>query len=312
MRVPSVVAVALLVVGCKDAPSAAPDAGPALVEVLPPPSATVADTVAVPSATPPPDAPRPTRCPAEMVFVRDTVCVDRWEAQLVDKNTGKLLSPYYPPMRKLAQRLHDEWETARFTRGGPTAQAVPVPPLPAWQTEVDVEPMAVARAGVVPAGYVSGNLAERACKNAGKRLCTSAEWVTACRGASDRPYPYGDSYQTGKCNIFRSKHPAAVLHDDASVGHLDPRLNTVKEGSDPLLRPTGGTPTCSSQWGDDAIYDMNGNLDEWVEDEKGRFQGGFFSRSKTDGCQSKVTAHPKGYFDYSTGVRCCSDPTPRD
>ena len=243
-----------------------------------------------------------------MVLVRGRVCVDRWESQLVDKNTGKLYSPYYPPMRKLAQKLHSDWETARFSHGGPQAQATPVPPLPAWQTEVDGEPMAVSKPNVVPSGYVSGNIAERACKNAGKRLCTSDEWVTACRGQADQPYPYGEKYQPGKCNIFRAKHPAAVLHDDPSMGHLDPRLNLVKEGQDPLLRPTAGTPTCGSAWGDDVVWDMNGNLDEWVEDEKGRFQGGFFSRSKTDGCQSKVTAHPKGYFDYSTGVRCCRDP----
>ena len=51
-------------------------------------------------------------------------------------------------------------------------------------------------------------------------------------------------------------------------------------------------------------------LDEWVEDEKGRFLGGFFSRSKKDGCLSSVGAHPKTYFDYSTGVRCCSDAAP--
>ena len=60
-------------------------------------------------------------------------------------------------------------------------------------------------------------------------------------------------------------------------------------------------------WGDDYIADMNGNIDEWVEDEKGRFDGGFFSRSKKDGCKSTVGAHGKTYFDYSTGVRCCAD-----
>jgi hypothetical protein len=53
---------------------------------------------------------------------------------------------------------------------------------------------------------------------------------------------------------------------------------------------------------------MNGNLDEWVEDEHGRFVGGFFSRSKQDGCESSVGVHPVTYFDYSTGVRCCRAP----
>jgi sulfatase modifying factor 1 len=45
-----------------------------------------------------------------------------------------------------------------------------------------------------------------------------------------------------------------------------------------------------------------------VDDEKGRFLGGFFSRSKRDGCESSVGVHPVTYFDYSTGVRCCRSP----
>jgi hypothetical protein len=53
---------------------------------------------------------------------------------------------------------------------------------------------------------------------------------------------------------------------------------------------------------------MVGNLDEWVEDPKGMFVGGFYSRAKRDGCQSVVRNHPTYYFDYSLGVRCCEDP----
>ena len=55
---------------------------------------------------------------------------------------------------------------------------------------------------------------------------------------------------------------------------------------------------------------MVGNLDEWVEDPKGAFAGGFYSRSKKDGCDSIVRAHGNDYWDYSTGVRCCADPPP--
>jgi formylglycine-generating enzyme required for sulfatase activity len=169
--------------------------------------------------------------------------------------------------------------------------------------------MAVSRAGVVPNGYVSGLVAARACKNAGKRLCRHDEWVLACEGEKKQRFPYGTEYKQGACNIFRAMHPAMELHDDATTGHHDPRLNLVKEKSgDPLLRRTGATAACKSVWGDDAIWDMNGNLDEWVEDEHGRFDGGFFSRSKRDGCESSVGAHKNDYFDYSTGVRCCASP----
>lgn len=257
------------------------------------------------------------RCPPEMVLIGSWTCVDRWEASLVDKRTGQTISPYYPVDRKLAIKLHDEWDGLRLTQGSPEAQAMPVPALPAFEAAAQVEPMAVSRPGVTPNGYLHAKVAEAACERAGKRLCKLSEWRVACEGKARRPFPYGDKYQTGKCNIFRNKHPAAYLHDDASRGHLDPRLDLVKEGNDPLLRPTGGTPTCRSEWGDDAIYDMNGNIDEWVQVDRPKdevddpatreyyFVGGFFSRGKKDGCASIVKNHPKYYFDYSIGTRCC-------
>jgi hypothetical protein len=266
-------------------------------------------TAPAPALPPPaPEVPSIT-CPREMVAIEGRFCVDRWEASLIDKATGKTLSPYYPPDRKLAAQLADTWEKERLEIGSDAAREVPIPNLPAWQREREVEPVAVSRPNVVPSGYLSAIVAARACENAKKRLCRHDEWVKACEGAEKRPFPYGNEYRQGACNIFRAMHPAMELHDNASVGHHDPRLNLVKDGSgDPLLRRTGATRTCKSVWGDDAVWDMNGNLDEWVEDEKGRFDGGFFSRSKKDGCASTITAHVKAYFDYSTGTRCCWSP----
>jgi hypothetical protein len=58
-------------------------------------------------------------------------------------------------------------------------------------------------------------------------------------------------------------------------------------------------------WGNDAIYDMVGNLDEWVDDGEGAFMGGFFARSTRLGCDARIAVHPKPYADYSLGVRCC-------
>ena len=40
-----------------------------------------------------------------------------------------------------------------------------------------------------PSGYVSGELAKEACANAEKRLCKEDEWVTACRGQAQTPFP---------------------------------------------------------------------------------------------------------------------------
>lgn len=242
-----------------------------------------------------------------MVRVQKRYCVDRYEASLVDAETGKELSPYYVPSRNQAMSIQKLWEKERLEVGPPEARELGLPPLPPWQTERSFEPKAISRKGRVPQGYLTGPLATLACKNAKKRLCTMEEWKTACRGEQDRQFPYGDKYEQGKCNIFREAHPAALLHGNASIGHSDPRLNTVKAGDKPLLRKTGETRTCGSKWEGDEIVDMVGNVDEWIDDPEGTFVGGFYARSKKDGCESIVKAHPFDYFDYSTGVRCCLD-----
>jgi formylglycine-generating enzyme len=227
----------------------------------------------------------------------------------VDRTTGTRLSPYYPPQSKLLERVHDVWQVERSNFGDARARALPLPELPELQRSGHFEPKAVSRPGVVPQGYLTYFLARQACDAAGKRLCTEAEWVTACKGARQTQFPYGANYEAGKCNVHRELHPAFVLHGDSSFGHTDPRLNLVFENDvDPLLRLTGATPACASRWGDAVVYDMVGNLDEWIEDPGGVFVGGFYSRMSTKGCESRISTHAATYYDYSLGTRCCADP----
>jgi len=248
------------------------------------------------------------RCPPEMVDVKGQFCIDRWEDVLVDASSGRELSPYYSPLPERARKAQAFWETERANWGSAKARSLALPPLGDWQLAHAIEPMAVSKPGKVPSGYVDGNTAARACERAGKRLCSTEEWTSACRGQAGRAFPYGDTYEHGACNVFREAHPAVILHSDASQGHLDPRLNLVEGPEGPLLRTTGSTPRCASRWGDDAVYDMVGNLDEWVEDGEGAFMGGFFARATRSGCEARITAHPKPYADYSLGVRCCLNP----
>jgi formylglycine-generating enzyme required for sulfatase activity len=240
-----------------------------------------------------------TRCPSEMVDVRGRFCIDRYEVTLVDQKQGRRLSPYYHPTRAQTATSYKEW--SHVAQG----QKLAVPAPPDFQLSEDFEPRAESREGVTPSGYLSGNLADLACRNAGKRLCTLDEWVLACRGDAGRKFPYGDHYEDGVCNVFREAHPAQILHGDMSIGHLDPRLNLVEGAAGPLLRKTGATSLCRSTWGNDAAYDMVGNLDEWVQADRGAFLGGFYSRSTREGCDAKVSSHPRSYFDYSLGTRCC-------
>ncbi|NUO50372.1 MAG: SUMF1/EgtB/PvdO family nonheme iron enzyme [Polyangiaceae bacterium] len=247
-----------------------------------------------------------TRCPGEMVLAGE-VCVDRFESTLVDRTTGHYLSPDYPPSPNALSGAFGDWLTRRERQGDVIARALPLPAVGSWQLGAMPALVAVAREGVRPSGYVSGALARESCDSAGKRLCTLDEWRRACRGEANTLFPYGTSYKDRVCNVNLPAHPAAELHQNASIGHLDPRLNRVETADGPLLRTTGATSSCASRWGDDAIYDMVGNIDEWVDEKGGAFAGGFYSRSTTNGCESLVTAHPTAYADYSTGVRCCKD-----
>ena len=238
----------------------------------------------------------------------EAACVDRWEIMTVDRKTGRELSPYYPPLPALLKRVFDTWQIERLNTGDAEARRLPLPELPDWQLQDNFEPMAVSRAGVIPQGYLSRDVARRACGNAGKRLCKIDEWKRACRGQQQRDFPYANAYVAGACNVGRLIHAAAVLHGNSSVGHLDPRLNLVWErDADPLLRPTGASKACVSRWQNEGIFDMVGNLDEWVNDDGEGFVGGFYARATTKGCDARVKTHPASYFDYSTGARCCRD-----
>ena len=88
----------------------------------------------------------------------------------------------------------------------------------------------------------------------------------------------------------------------------DPRLdllqNTVAEG--------GKFSKCVSDY---KIYDMHGNMHEWIDQinepkETGTFKGGFFVDAKINGkgCYYRTIAHAPIYHDYSIGFRCCADP----
>src|SRR6187549_3851725 len=43
--------------------------------------------------------------------------------------------------------------------------------------------------------------AEKSCQALGKRLCLESEWVAACEGPSEQPFPYGWERSSEACNI---------------------------------------------------------------------------------------------------------------
>lgn len=245
------------------------------------------------------------RCPSEMVDIEGEFCVDRYEASLVDRGTRRPLSPYFPPSRGDIQASLERGELLRERAPTALGRSMPIPQPAEYELTGEVTPMAVSLPGELPHGYMSGQTATSACRNAGKRLCTASEWRRACRGQGRSRFPYGNEYRQGACNVFRATHPARVLHADPSLHHLDPRLNLVTDSEGPLLRKTGAVGTCRSAFGSDAVYDMVGNLDEWVAGPPGVFLGGFYSRATREGCDAEISSHAFEYLDYSLGFRCC-------
>jgi hypothetical protein len=238
-----------------------------------------------------------------MVAVAGRVCVDRFEMSIVDAASGAPWSPFYTPDPERARAVF-EFYTSVDAPPTLLEHAPPLPELP----PIAILPVARSLSGVLPQGYLSAVQAESACARAGKRLCSESEWLTACRGEAQRDFPYGDKYERGTCNVYRESHPAVLLHNDASRFHDDPRNHLVESAGRPFLQPTSEQSSCASRWGDDAVIDMVGNLDEWVSDAEGVFLGGFYSRGARSGCLSRVSSHARSYSDYSTGARCCKDP----
>jgi len=159
--------------------------------------------------------------------------------------------------------------------------------------------------GKKPQVNISEEQAEAACRASSKRLCTSPEWLAACRGPNALAYPYGNDFVPGACNVGRPRPEAA---NEASEDRLDdPRLAE----SSHAIEPGGAFPKCVSPSG---VFDMHGNVHEWVSDSPnaddpryGAFLGGFFADGSQNGigCSYRTTAHFKSYHDYSTGFRCC-------
>jgi formylglycine-generating enzyme required for sulfatase activity len=88
-----------------------------------------------------------------------------------------------------------------------------------------------------------------------------------------------------------------------TVAMNDPRLNQTPM----TLAKTGGFVRCTNAFG---VFDMVGNLHEWVMSPHPTFRGGFYQDTHLngDGCAYRSTAHAAAYHDYSTGFRCCAEP----
>jgi hypothetical protein len=127
------------------------------------------------------------------------------------------------------------------------------------------------REGEQPLGNLSFEQAEERCKAAGKRLCSEEEWQWSCSGLEGYAYPYGWNYDAAVCNT-------------KGVGKFD---------------VSGLSIRCVSKFG---VYDMSGNIFEWVRGQDGspRLAGGAYSKCNTASAGTLGDAKPQ------FGTRCCT------
>jgi eukaryotic-like serine/threonine-protein kinase len=130
------------------------------------------------------------------------------------------------------------------------------------------------RRGERPLVNVSWVEAVMYCRDAGKRLCTSDEWVSACANSAQTMYPYGDRYDAARC-ATEEKAPVA----------------------------SGAKTACVSG----GVADMLGNVGEWVHDKSGDYArafGGSFRYGRDAHCRFEFRATIATRSD-ETGFRCC-------
>ena len=135
------------------------------------------------------------------------------------------------------------------------------------------------------------------CARQGKRLCTDWEWRQACMGAQmTRIFPYGPTYQDGRCltgSVLQSGHSGMTRESNR-------------------IAASGAHEGCKTP---DGIYDMVGNLEEWVLSRwngmHGILEGGaWFTIQRYASCTGNYSRQPQYRINlrvpvFSAGFRCC-------
>lgn len=167
--------------------------------------------------------------------------------------------------------------------------------------------------GELPRVLVQWTEAVKRCEAEGKRLCTEDEFNFACEGPEMLPYASGFVRDEAKCNIDRPYHKPDHSKRMKTYDRCmaDPICSAEMKRLDQRHR-IGERLTCVSWAG---IYDLNGNVNEWVNLPKEKrpnrsgLKGGWWGPVRNR-CRPTVTFHKEEDYGYEQGFRCCKDATP--
>ena len=164
------------------------------------------------------------------------------------------------------------------------------------------------QAGVPPLAMRTATDGVAFCAALGKRLCSEAEWVTACQGPAGLPYPYGKTYQRSRCNDDKTwKVPSWTVLGTWPSAAAQAEAKRLYQ-ADPSGRRSGCVST-------DGVQDLTGNVAEWVVRSfpnshnydhvlKGCYWSGCYGGSPPS-CSFVNPAHPGTFRTYEAGFRCC-------
>lgn len=161
--------------------------------------------------------------------------------------------------------------------------------------------------GVKPLAMQTAPDGEAWCEQRGKRLCSESEWIRACQGPNQLPYPYGTTYVRGKCDDDKTW----IAPNWTTLGSWPSPAAMAEAARLYQADASGSRPGCVSAEG---VYNLTGNVAEWVASTpgahpysdvmKGCYWSGCYGGSPPS-CSFTNPAHPGTFRTYEGGFRCC-------